>query len=699
MTVTRRDAVIEPPVARRDPRIRVVHGETLSDPYEWLRERDSLEVRSYLEAENAYTESSMQATEALQETLYRELLSRIQEDDCSVPVAIDDFYYYSRTLEGQQYRIHCRRRGSLDAPEEVLLDLNALGADRPFLALGALTVSPDHRLLAYSVNEDGSESFTVRVLDLERREHLDGVIGNTSPSVVWANDSRTLFYVVRDAARRPHQVFRHVLGSGVAEDEMVFDERDERFFVSLFKTRSRRYLGIHSGSNITTEIHLLEADDPTAGFRRLTARHDGVEIDLDHHVDAFYVLTNRDAVNFKLMKVPVDCLKAVDAPEAVDASESGSWEEVIAHQSEVQLETVECFRDHLVVHLRRNGLRRLMVMDLVTGERHEISFDEPAHTVATQDNRRFETGTLRFTYSSMVTPKSVFDYDMRTRGRELKKRTEVLGGYDSQRYVCDRIRARAADGTEVPISLVYSKELELDGSHPALLSAYGAYGTSIEPRFAPFRLSLLERGFVVAIAHVRGGGELGRTWYEDGKLLNKKNTFGDFVAAAEHLVSEGYTSPERLAIRGGSAGGLLIGAVINQRPDLFRAAVADVPFVDTLNTMLDPTVPLTVTEFEEWGDPRDPRYFRYIRDYSPYDNLVEGVYPHLLVTAGLNDPRVQYWEPAKWVAQLRVLSRGQRRLLLRVFMDSGHEGASGRYDVMRQEAFKLAFILTSLDCS
>lgn len=685
MTVSWGDRATEPPVARREPRARVIHGETLVDPYDWLRERGSPEVQAYLEGENAFTDASMRSTEELQETLYRELVGRIQETDSSVPVPIDDYFYYRRTVEGLQYPIHCRRRGSLEAPEEVIFDLNVLGADRSFLALGALSVSPDHRWLAYSLNEDGSESFTLRVLDLERSNLLEETIEKTSPSVVWANDSRTLFYVVRDAARRPYQVYRHVLGAAPEADELLYHETDERFFVSVFKTRSRRYLGIFSGSAITSEIHVLDADRPAEGFDLLIERRHGVELDLDHHGDGFYVLTNQAAINFKLARLEI----ARPEPE--------HWVEVLPHSEEIQLESIDCFRDHLVVHLRRDGLRRLLVIDLATDERHEIELDEPAYTVAALDNRTFDTHRLRFAYSSLVTPRSIIDYDVKTRTRELKKQTEVLGGYDRRRYRCERIEARAADGVAVPISLVYSKELTLDGSHPALLGGYGAYGTSVEPRFAAFRLSLLERGFVVALAHVRGGGELGRRWYEDGKLLHKKNTFGDFIAAAEHLVARGYTSPRRLVIRGGSAGGLLIGAVINQRPDLFHAAIADVPFVDALNTMLDPTVPLTVTELEEWGDPSDPDVFHYIREYSPYDNVVAARYPHLLVTAGLNDPRVQYWEPAKWVAKLRALSRGHRRLLLRMFMDSGHGGASGRYDALRQEAFRLAFLLSSLE--
>ena len=664
----------------------MVHGDQLIDPYDWLRQRDAPQVNAYLEAENAFTDGSMRHTEALQEKLFNELVGRVRETDATVPAQLDDYFYYSRTVQGLQYPIHCRRQGSLESPEEVLLDLNTLGAAGGFLALGAFVVSPDHRLLAYSLNEDGSESFTLRVIDLARRELLGGAIADTAPSVVWANDNETLFYVVRDAARRPYRVFRHRLGQPRAADTLVFQEDDERFFVSLFKTRSRCFLGIRSESTVTTELRVVEADEPAREFRRLAERRQGVELDLDHHGDAFYVSTNADALNFKLMQVPVDDFAAEH------------WQEMLPHEPESRLETVDCFRHHLVVQRRRDGLRRLEVLDFRTGEHHDVSFDEPAYAVGLEDNLGFETSVVRFAYSSLVTPRSIIDYDMDSRRQEVRKRTEVLGGYDSERYVSERIHARAADGTRIPMSLVYAKGVPRDGSSPALLNAYGAYGACNEARFVSHRLSLLERGFVFAIAHVRGGGELGRGWYEDGKLLRKKNTFSDFVAAAEHLVSEGYTSSQRLAIRGGSAGGLLIGAVLNQRPELFAAAVADVPFVDTLNTMLDPTVPLTVTEFEEWGDPRRRDDYQYIRSYSPYDNLTPATFPDLLVTAGLNDPRVQYWEPAKWIARLRALKKGQQRLLLKVDMGSGHGGASGRYDAMRQEAFKLAFLLDSLDC-
>ena len=684
MTEIGLDASKAAPVARRDSHVRRIHGETLVDPYHWLSERDSPEVLEYLEAENRHTAAAMRHTEDLQSELFHEMLSRLLEDDITVPVRIDDYFYYSRTEKGSQYPIRCRKLGSLEAAEEVLLDLNELAADRPHLDLGVFQVSPDHRLLAYSLEADGSEAYSLRVLDLETREHLEAKIENTGTTLVWANDSQTFFYVVLDAAQRPYRAYRHVLGRSAAHDELVFDEADERFFVSLFAVRSRAYLGLRSESKSTTEIHVLEADRPTDGFRCLIERHQGVEVSIDHHSDYFYVLSNRDAVNFRLCRFPV----AGAVPD--------SWQEIVGHRLDVELVSVDCFRKHLVLQIRRDGLRGISVLDLETDDRHRITFEEAVYTVAVRDNPEFDTEELRLAFSSPITPPSVLSYDMSARSLELLKRTTVLGGYDRRHYEVSRIHAETQDGVQVPISVLHARGIDLDGSHRCLLTAYGAYGISNEPRFVPSRLSLVDRGFVVAIAHVRGGGELGRPWYQDGKLLKKQNTFGDFIAAAEKLVEVGFTSTDRLAIRGGSAGGLLIGAVINQRPDLFAAAIADVPFVDLINTMLDPEIPLTVTEFEEWGDPRDAEFFHYMLAYSPYDQVVPQVYPCLLVTAGLKDPRVQYWEPAKWTAKLRTLDPGPRRLLLDVRMTSGHGGASGRYDSMREEAFRQAFLIDSL---
>lgn len=687
-------ALIDSPVAKENPQITRIHDIDLVDPYAWLRDRKSPDVISYLEAENAHTATVMAHTGALQNQLYEEMVGRIQETDCSVPVRIDDFFYYTRTEAGLQYPIYGRRQGHPDAPEEILLDLNRMAAELPYLELGVFKISPDHRFLAYSLDEDGSERFVLRIKDLVRGKLLAERIDNTAATLIWSNDNETLFYATLDAHRRPNKVLRHVLGDKPTDDRLMYHEQDERFFLGLFKTRSRRYLGIELASKITSEVHLLEDVPPAAGtegrnrlagdFTVLFPRRQGVEYRIDHHEASFYVLTNDRAQNFRLLKAPV-------GSQALDDTQ-----EIIPHRSDVKLEGIDLFRHHMVVYQRREGLRHIEIWHLEQGEIHDLSFAEPVYTVWPESNPSFDTSLLRFGYSSLVTPKTVFDYDMEKRERTLLKQVEVRGGYQQDHYTSERIFATAPDGERVPISLVYKGKLQHDGQRPLLLYGYGAYGMSIEARFSASRLCLIDRGFVYAIAHVRGGGEMGRPWYDQGKLLNKKNTFSDFIAAAEHLVAAGYTSRDRLVIRGGSAGGLLIGAVLNQAADLFKAAIAEVPFVDVINTMLDPSIPLTVVEFEEWGNPQERELFDYIRSYSPYDNVTVQAYPHLLITAGLNDPRVQYWEPAKWTARLRQLKTGNHRLLLRIDMDSGHTGASGRYDALREEAFKQAFVLDVL---
>lgn len=685
MNESRTETLPVPPVASSNLQVTRIHDVELADPYAWMRERESPEVLAHLEAENAYTERIMAHTEKLREALYREMVGRIQETDQTVPVRIDDHFYYSRTVEGLQYPIHCRKVGSLEAPEEVLLDLNELAEGKDYLRLGVFEVSPDHRLLAYSLDHDGSERHTLRVLDLESREELPEVIENTGRSLEWAEDSRSFYYSTLDETRRPDKALHHRLGDDPSADEVVYHEADGRFFLSLFKTRSRRFLGIDLSSHTTSEVRYFDQENPEAGWRLLAPRRQDVEMTFDHHSDFLYVLTNEEARNFRLMRVPIA------------TPERERWEEVVPHREEVKLDGVDLFRRHLVLTLRSGGLRRLRIRDLESGEEHEVAFDDPAYTVHLQGNPEHDTGVVRFAYTSLVTPLSVYDYDMASRERTLRKRTEVLGGYDPERYRCERIEATAADGVRVPMSLVYRRGLRRDGTNPALLYGYGSYGVSSEPRFSSTRLSLIDRGFVFAIAHVRGGGELGRGWYEDGKLLAKRNTFGDFVAAAERLIADGYTAPSRLAIRGGSAGGLLIGAVLNQRPELFAAAVAEVPFVDVVNTMLDPSIPLTVIEYEEWGNPEEKDFFDYIRSYSPYDNVGEREYPHLLITGGLHDPRVQYWEPTKWAARLRERKTDGNRVLLKIDLGSGHAGASGRYDALREEAFKQAFLLDILE--
>ena len=672
------------PVAKIVPRIHEIHGERRVDNYFWLRDRDNPEVIDYLKAENKYTEEMMKHTEEFQKRLYKELLSRIKETDLSVPQKIDDYYYYTRTEEGLQYKIHCRKKGSLDADEEILLDENAIGAGHQYFRLGVCKVSPDHRLLAYSINTTGSEVYTLHCKDLSTGELLKDKIPNTYYSVEWANDNRTIFYNVLDEAKRPYMLYRHELGIEPAKDILIYHEEDEAFYLSIHKTKSRAYLILNLSSITTSEIRYLKADYPTGEFKIVHQRQHEMEYYIDHHGDRFFVLTNDNAKNFKLMETRV-----------ADPARK-NWKEVIPHRDSVKIDGIEAFRDHLLVYERENGLKKIRILNLVNGDEHYVDFPEPVYTFWSGDNPDFSSHLLRFEYTSLVTPRSVFDYDMSTRARELKKQEEVVGGYDPSLYKSERIFARASDGTMIPISLVYKKGMVKNGKNPLLLYGYGSYGSNSEPGFSSNRLSLLDRGFIYAIAHIRGGQEMGRYWYDQGKLLNKRNTFTDFIACAEHLIVEKYTSNDKLVINGGSAGGLLMGAVTNMRPDLLKAVVAGVPFVDVINTMLDPSIPLTVTEYEEWGNPNDKEYYDYIKSYSPYDNVESKDYPNILITAGLNDPRVHYWEPAKWTAKLRALKTDNNLLLLKTNMDAGHSGASGRYDHLKEIAFQYAFIFNVL---
>jgi oligopeptidase B len=639
-------------------------------------------VIPYLEAENRYTEEAMASTKPLQETLYNEILGRIQETDVTVPVKRDGYFYYTRTAEGKAYSIQCRKHGSLDAPEEILLDSNALAAGQKYFRLGNFAVSPDHQLLAYSTDLEGDESYTIRVKDLSTGQLLPDRIDNTYYTLEWANDNRTFFYTVLDEAKRPYRAFRHELGE--ESDALVYQEDDGRFNLSLAKTRSLRYVFIELASPLTSESRYLEANDPRGELRMLLPRRQGVEYDASHHGEYFYIRTNDQAKNFRLMRIPVS------------APSSDSWREVIPARAGVTIEGVDSFEDHIVIYERERGLEKICIRDASCALSHYIEFPEPVYSVGATGNAEYKTNLLRFDYTSLVTPASVFDYDVHTRQRELKKQYEVRGGYDASQYQSERIFAKAPDGVEVPISLVCRKSFGPNGTSPLLLYGYGAYGHSIDPGFSSARLSLLDRGFVFAIAHVRGGAELGEEWHDQGKLLQKQNTFTDFIACAEHLLAASYTSTERLAIMGGSAGGLLVGAVLNLRPELFHAAIAKVPFVDALNTMLDPTLPLTIAEYEEWGNPEQEEFYRYIRSYSPCDNVAPREYPAMLVTAGLNDPRVSFWEPAKWVAKLHALKQDSNVLLLKTDMGSGHFGPSGRYAGIKEVAFDYAFLLHTI---
>jgi oligopeptidase B len=673
---------MKPPIAERKPHFVTRHGRRVGDDYHWLRNRDDPDVLAYLEAENAYTDEVMRPTEPLQQRLYDEILGRIKEDDRSVPEKDGPYLYYARTERQKPYAIHCRTPDGTDE-EQVLVDENLLAGERRYFSLGVFEPSPDHRLLAYSFDETGDENYLLHFLDLQTGRLLDDRIPGTYDSLAWSADGRTVFYNTIDAAHRPYRLRRHRLGTDPADDVTVYEEPDESFFLSVSKTKSRRFLLLCLDSNTTSEVRFLDAGEPEGEFRTIEPRRHRVEYSVAHHGDRFYILTNDEAINFRLVAVPV--------------AEPGRarWRDVLSHRPEIKLDEVQAFAGHLAVVEREAGLRGIRVVELPSLEQHKIEFPEAVHTVVTHANPEFDTDVLRFTYTSPVTPSSVYDYDMRERTRVLRKQREIVGGYDPSAYHCERRSARAPDGTEIPISLVYRSDRPA-GPQPALLYGYGSYGMSVEPDFDSARLSLLDRGFAYAIAHVRGGGELGRPWYEAGKLHSKRNTFTDFVACAEHLIDTGVTDADRLAIRGGSAGGLLVGAVCNMRPDLFRAAIAKVPFVDVVNTMSDPSIPLTVVEWEEWGDPRREIDHDAMLAYSPYDNVRAQAYPDLLIMAGLNDPRVAYWEPAKWAARLRVSSTGPGLVLLKTNLDAGHAGASGRYERIRELAFEYAFLLDRL---
>jgi oligopeptidase B len=661
------------------------HGDDRSDPWYWLRDRDDPDVVAYLEAENSYTEEVMASTERLQQKLYEEIRARIQESDTSAPAPDGDFVYYSRTVEGLQYGIHCRRGRSDGAPETILLDENVLAEGHEFFSLGVSHVSLDHRLLAYSTDVEGDEAYVLRFRNLETGDDLPDEIPNTYYGGAWAPDNRTFFYTVLDDAKRPWQVWRHTLGTPVAGDALVHQEDDEAFHLSIDRTRSDAFLVMTAASMVTSESWILDAGDPSGAFRIVEPRRHDTEYQIEHHSGSFFVVTNAGgAVNFRLMAAPVS------------APGQDNWREVIPHRDDVRLEAVEAFARHLAIYERAGGISRVRVMSLPSGDIHEVEQPEPVYTAAAGANLEFDTDVLRFHYTSLVTPHSAFDYHMKSRERSLVKRQPVLGGYDETRYVTERLWAPAADGTPVPISVLRRADALHAGPAATLLYGYGSYEVSIDPTFSSLRLSLVDRGVVFAIAHIRGGGEMGRQWYENGKFLTKGNTFGDFIACAEHLVREGYTAPDRLAIRGGSAGGMLMGAVVNARPELFRAVVAEVPFVDCLTTILDTSLPLTVIEWDEWGNPNDPEYYAYMKSYSPYDNVEPKEYPAMLVTAGLNDPRVSYWEPAKWVAKLRATKTDDNALLLKTEMGAGHMGPSGRYEVWRDEAFVYAFLLDEL---
>ncbi|MGF1540343.1 MAG: S9 family peptidase [Pleurocapsa sp.] len=674
-----------PPKAAKHPHELITHGDKRIDNYYWLRQQNNSEVIAYLQAENKYTEDKMQHTTELQKSLYDEILSRIKETDLSVPYRLKDYYYYSRTEEGKSYGIFCRKYQSLDATEEILLDQNELAAGNEFFSLGVISISPNQQILAYSTDTTGAEQYTLFFLDLATRKLYSETIPHTYYSFAWGNDNQTVFYTKVDDTNRPYQLWRHTLENDPQDDVLIYQENDEAYYLGVGKTRSRAYILLELGSKITSEVHYLDANNPYGEFQLFQPRTTGIEYSIEHHSDRFYIVTNEEAINFKLMSTPVN------------SPDKTHWKTLISHREDVLLEGIDAFADYLVIYERKGGLSTARIETLATGEITQLTFPEPTYSFSGGNNPEFETTKFRYGYTSMITPSSVFDRDLITGEIELKKETEVLGGYNRHLYTSERLFATAKDGTEVPISLVYKKGINRDSSNPLWLTGYGSYGYAYPATFSSLRLSLLDRGFVFAIAHIRGGEEMGRMWYENGKFFHKKNTFTDFIACAEYLITEGWTNCDRLVISGGSAGGLLMGGVINQRPDLFKVVVADVPFVDVLTTILDTSLPLTILEWEEWGNPNQKEYYDYIKSYSPYDNVSPQAYPALLITAGLNDSRVKYWEPAKWTAKLRELKTDNNLLLLKTNMSAGHGGASGRYDSLKEIAFEYAFVLDQLN--
>ena len=675
----------EPPEAKKVPKELTVHADRRIDNYYWLNNRENPEVIDYLNAENAYKDEVMKHTEMLQEEIYDEIKSKIKQEDESVPYLKNGYYYYTRTLPDTEYFLICRKKGSLDAEEQVMLNVNEMATDYEYYQIGGSSVSPDNKMLAFGVDTLSRRKYTIHFKNLETGEILEDAIPLTTGGAVWANDNKTVYYVLKDdVTLRSMKIMKHTLGTPYEEDELVFFEEDETFSTFVFKTKSQQFLIIGSESTLTSEYRYLDANNPDGQFKIIQPRTRGLEYQVDHFEDHFFIRTNLDAQNFRLMKTPLN------------ATEKENWLEVIPHREEVYFSDFDIFRKYLVVSERKQGITELRVMPW-KGEEYYIQFDEEVYAAHSNVNPEFDTKTFRFSYTSLTTPNSVYDYNMQSRERELLKQTEILGGFNQDDYETKRIFATAMDGTQIPMSIVYRKGLEKNGENPILLYGYGSYGYTLDPAFRLSVLPLLDRGFVYAIAHIRGGQINGRAWYEDGKLLNKMNTFTDFNDCAQHLIEAGYTNSEKLYAKGGSAGGLLIGASINLRPDLYDAVIANVPFVDVVTTMLDESIPLTTSEFDEWGNPKNEKFYYYMKSYSPYDNVEAKDYPAMLVTTGLHDSQVQYWEPAKWVAKLRELKTDDNLLLFHINMDYGHGGASGRFQWIKDTALEYAFILDQLE--
>jgi oligopeptidase B len=674
---------MQAPVAKKIPKELTIHNDTRTDNYYWLNDRENPEVIAYLEEENAYTQEQMKSTEKLQEELFAEMKGRIKEDEETAPYKFNHYWYITKFIQGGEYPVYTRKKDLLEAKEEVMFDVNEMAKGHKFYQLGGISISPDNQLACFSVDTVSRRIYTIQIKNLITGEIYPDRLEKTTGNVVWANDNKTLFYSVQDPQTlRSSKIFKHHLGAPQEEDILVYEETDETFTTYVSKTKSRQYIVIASGSTLSDEYRFISANTPDAEWEIFQKRERDFEYSFDHFEDSFYILTNKDkATNFKLMKTPVD------------KTGKENWVEIIPHRETVLLEGFELFKNYLVTEERENGLTHIKIKSWDNSINYELPFDEEIYAVGTSVNRDFDTEILRYRYTSMTTPWSDIDFNMRTKEKKLLKEQVVLGDFDKNNYITQRLWATAQDGVKVPMSLVMRKDTKPSSNTPLLLYGYGSYGYSLDPTFSSIRLSLLDRGFIYVIAHVRGGEDLGRLWYENGKLLKKKNTFFDFIDCGKYLIDENYTSSAHLYANGGSAGGLLMGAVVNYAPELFHGVVADVPFVDVVTTMLDDSIPLTTGEYDEWGNPNEKEYYEYIKSYSPYDNVEAKEYPNLLVTTGLHDSQVQYWEPAKWVAKLREMKTDNNLLLLKTHMDAGHGGASGRFESLREVALEYAFYL------
>lgn len=675
---------LKAPTAKKIPVELSMHGDTRIDNYYWLKDRGNPEVITYLESENAYTKEYLKPSDKFREDLYSEIIGRIEQTDLSVPYRFNGYFYYTLYETEKEYPVYCRKKGSLTADEEILLNINEMAGSHEFYDIGDWSVSPDNKMIAFTSDTVSRRQYSVYIRNLETGQLVDDQLCNTSESIVWANDNKTIFYVVKDETLRPYKIFRHSIGDDKSRDVMVYHETDSTYGTYISKTKSKKYLVISSFSILADEYRILNADTPEGEFQVFNPREKDLQYEIDHYNDVFYILTNHKAKNFRLMKTPVA------------KTNKENWIEVIPHSDSVFLAEFELFDDYIVLNEKINGLDNIMIIAMNSGKEHFINFDEPTYSLNFSDNPEFGTEVLRFTYSSLTTPQTVYDYDMATREKTLLKQQVVKGNFRTEDYITELLYAPVGDGAKVPLSLVYKKGMKKDGLNPLWINGYGSYGYNSDPVFRSERLSLLDRGFIFAIAHVRGGQELGRKWYDDGKLLNKKNTFTDFIACTEYLINEKYTNPKVCFAWGGSAGGLLMGAVANMRPDLYQGIIAAVPFVDVVTTMLDESIPLTTSEYDEWGNPNDVKYYNYMLSYSPYDNVKPQDYPAILVTTGLHDSQVQYWEPAKWVSKLRELKTDDQPVLLYIEMDYGHGGASGRFEKYREISLEYVFVFNLL---